>query len=418
MVFGYCLDELKTFFGRGGGEERDFEIDATRAFEIDLDKVGSAGGEDPDDAAAVFFVAHFLGEHGVDAAGDGGFAAAGIATAERLIGFVDEDVTFADGFDGAENFFEIALGAAIPFVSEVLEDDNGNIRFTGKATDEKRFAGADGAAEKIAHGDEIDLLLAPEGYVLAEMFLEGVLALNLIEIQARRKDFDQVGAFAFDELRFGAGEIGVVKRFALMFAELEEVNNAVQGGAGELTAGMGQFVFDFRKRGRSGGTQKEFFDIGGCGQGNVDLRGLAVVTEERVHIAAVLGEDKADDIVAGEERFAGPFANQKGKSIRIRIPVACEELRVLENNGDFEARLIGAGEGGEVGGVTEENGDEFDGGAGVFADRFGTILPAGEKIGPAFDPDAIPDIVGEDDVVAGHDALSDELRKSGKVFLI
>jgi hypothetical protein len=99
-------------------EEWNFEVDAAGAFEVNFDEVGAAGGENPDDAAAVFLVAHFLGEHGVDAAGDGGFAAAGIAAAEGLVGFVDEDVAFADAFDGAENPFEVALGAAIPFVAE------------------------------------------------------------------------------------------------------------------------------------------------------------------------------------------------------------------------------------------------------------------------------------------------------------
>ena len=248
VIFCDGLEELETFFGSGGGEERNFEIDAAGAFEVDFDEVRAAGGENPDDAAAVFLVAHFLGEHGVDAAGDGGFAAAGIAAAERLIGFIDEDVAFADGFDGAEDFFEIALGAAIPFVAEIFQDDDGDVRFAGEAADEKRFAGADRAAEEIAHGNEIDLLLAPESDVLAEMFLERFLALDLIEVKAGRENFDEVRTFALDELGLGAGEVFVVERFALMFAEFEEIDDAVQGRAGELTAGVREFVFEFGKR--------------------------------------------------------------------------------------------------------------------------------------------------------------------------
>lgn len=158
-----------------------------------------------------------------------------------MIGFVDEDVTFADGFDGAEDFFEIALGAAVPFVAKIFEDDHGNVGFAGEATDEISFASADGTADEITHRDEIELLLAPERDVLAKMFLERFLSLDVIELEAGWKNFDEVGTFALDELRFGASEIGVVKWFALMFAELQEIDDAVESGASELSAGVGKF---------------------------------------------------------------------------------------------------------------------------------------------------------------------------------
>jgi hypothetical protein len=282
-----------------------------------------------------------------------------------LIGFVDKNVAFADGFDGAEDFFEIALGAAIPFVAEVFENYNGHVRFASEATDEKGFSSTDRAAEEIAHGNEVDLLVTPEGDILAEMFLEGVLALNLVEVEARRENLDEIRTFALNELRLGAGEIGVMERFALVLAEFEEINNAVEGGTGELAAGVGQFAFDFRESRFVSGQRalQEEFNVGGSGERDINLRGLAVVAEKRVQIAAVLGENKADDIVTGEEWFAGPFADEESEGVGIGIAVGREELRVLQDDGDFETCLVGRGDGCEIGGVTQENREQLNSGA-------------------------------------------------------
>lgn len=158
-----------------------------------------------------------------------------------MIGFINEDVTFADGFDGAEDFFEIALGAAVPFVAKIFEDDDWNVGFAGEATHEIRFAGADRTADEITHRDEIEFLFAPKSDVLAEMFFQCFLTLDVIELETWRKDFNEVGTFAFDELGFGASEIGVVKWLALMFLEFEEIDDAVERGAGELAAGVRKF---------------------------------------------------------------------------------------------------------------------------------------------------------------------------------
>lgn len=163
---------------------------------------------------------------------------------------------------------------------------------------------------------------------------------------------------------------------------------------------------------------EEEFNVTGSGQRDVDLRGLTVVAKQRVQIAAVLGENKAHDIVTGEEGFAGPFADEERERVGIRIAVAGEELRVLENDGDFEAGLIGSGDGGEIRGVTEEDGEQLDGGAGMFAGEFGTVRPAGEEVAAALDANAIPDVVSEDDVVTRDDALGDELREGGQVLFI
>ena len=158
------------------------------------------------------------------------------------------------------------------------------------------------------------------------------------------------------------------------------------------------------------------FDIGGRGQGNIDLRGLAVVAQEGMQVAGVLGENEADDIVAREMRFAAPFADEKGERVGVRIRTAGEELGILEDDRDFEAGLIGRGDDGEVGGVTEEKSDQFDGGARMFADGFGAILPAREKICAAFDANAVSDIVSENDVVTRNDALRDQFGKGEEIF--
>ena len=62
----------------------------------------------------MFGAAHLGRDHGINAAGEAGVVRAGIAFAERLIGFVDEDVTARKGVEDAKDFFQIALAAADP----------------------------------------------------------------------------------------------------------------------------------------------------------------------------------------------------------------------------------------------------------------------------------------------------------------
>ena len=85
------------FGGFGGGEDGDFDINATGAFEIDLNEIGTAGSKDPDKLATVTRVGHFLGDHGIDAARDAGVTRAAGAFSEGLVGFVDEDHAAVEG---------------------------------------------------------------------------------------------------------------------------------------------------------------------------------------------------------------------------------------------------------------------------------------------------------------------------------
>src|SRR6185295_15799909 len=75
-------DQRESLSRGGRREDRDLHVDAAGALQVDLDQIRPAGGEDPDDASAVRRVAHLLGEHAVDAAGEAGVAAAGVALAE------------------------------------------------------------------------------------------------------------------------------------------------------------------------------------------------------------------------------------------------------------------------------------------------------------------------------------------------
>ena len=119
-AFGQGANERIAFLRRGGGEERDLHVHAAGALEIHLHQIRPAGGERPENAAALPGVAHLLGHHAIDAAGDAGVAGVRSAAAERLIRFIDEDDAAAERIKQAEDFFEIALGAADPAVAKVL----------------------------------------------------------------------------------------------------------------------------------------------------------------------------------------------------------------------------------------------------------------------------------------------------------
>lgn len=159
------------------------------------------------------------------------------------------------------------------------------------------------------------------------------------------------------------------------------------------------------------------FNISGRGKWRDDLGGLAVIAEEWVQIAGVFGEDETDDVVLGEVGVTTPFADEEGECIRVGIGTAGEELGVVENNSDLQARLIGSGDGGEVRGVVEEMREEFDGGAGMFRGGFGPFVKASEKFRAALDANAVTDVVSEDDVVAGDDARRNELRERDELLV-
>ena len=154
----------------------------------------------------------------------------------------------------------------------------------------------------------------------------------------------------------------------------------------------------------------------------MQLRGVGVLAEEWVEVAGVFGEDEADDVVPREERFAAPFADEKGDGVYFAGGVVGEELGVLENDGDFEACLglaatLGA-DGREICGVAQIDSDKFNGVARIFAGGAGAFVPFGEEFSAAFDTEAVADVVAEDDVEARNDAVADQLRERVKIVLI
>ena len=117
---------------------------------------------------AIAAVAHLLGHHAIDAAGNTRVAGLCVASSERLVGLVDEDEAAPERGEQAEDFLEIALGAADPLVAKVLHLHHRHAGLAGEALDDERLAGADGAAEEIAHGQRREIVLPPERDVLAQ----------------------------------------------------------------------------------------------------------------------------------------------------------------------------------------------------------------------------------------------------------
>jgi hypothetical protein len=54
----------------------------------------------------------------------------------------------------------------------------------------------------------------------------------------------------------------------------------------------------------------------------------------------------------------------------------------------------------------------------MFAGHFGPILPARKQIRAALQPNAVPDVVSENNVVSRHDALRDQFRKSDQILFV
>tara|TARA_B110000881_G_C18578479_1_gene520146 strand:+ start:1499 stop:2242 length:744 start_codon:yes stop_codon:yes gene_type:complete len=174
-------EEGKSFAFFGGREDGDFDVDTARAFEIDLDKVGAAGGEDPDELATVTRVGHLLGYHGIDTARNAGVAGAGGAFSEGLVGFVDEDYTAVESVKEGENLFEVGLGGSDPAVAEVFERDDRNASFACEALGEVGFSGAHGAAKEVAHGHGFEFVTPPEVEIAFQPIFYDVEANDAIE---------------------------------------------------------------------------------------------------------------------------------------------------------------------------------------------------------------------------------------------
>ena len=108
-------------------------------------------------------------------------AAARVALAERLVGLVDEHHAAAERADQPEDLLEVAFARADPAIAEILELDHRHAGFAGEALDQEGLAGADRAAQQIAHRQRLEIAGAPQRDVLAQPGLERFLAVVVVE---------------------------------------------------------------------------------------------------------------------------------------------------------------------------------------------------------------------------------------------
>ena len=133
--------------------------------EVDRQQVGPAGQEHPDQLAAVAGVAHLAGDHREDAA-RGARVAAGLAVAERRVGLVDDHDDRPHGPEDGEELLEVALGLAHVLRAEVRELDAGDADRAGEALGQVGLAGADRAADQVAHRRGVEPALGQQGRVV------------------------------------------------------------------------------------------------------------------------------------------------------------------------------------------------------------------------------------------------------------
>ena len=91
-----------------------------------------------------------------DARADAGVAAL-VAIAEHRVGLVDDHHDRAHRAEHAEDALEVAFGLADVLAAEVLEHDGGHADRSGEAGRQEALAGADRAAEQVAHGHGLEL---------------------------------------------------------------------------------------------------------------------------------------------------------------------------------------------------------------------------------------------------------------------
>lgn len=253
---GQGLQEVELIGRIGERVDWDLDVDAAGAFEVDLDEVGAGGGEDPEDFTAIAGAGHFLRHHGVDAGGNTGIAAAGGALAQRLIGLVNEHDAATEGVKEGENFLQIGFGRADPTGTEVLEHDNGDTGLTREAGGEVGFSGADGSAEKVAHGHDLERVLLPEFEVLAEVVLDAGEADDVVEGAGGLDKVDEAAAIAFDEGFLEAREVGLGEGRVVVVTTTEKflygrksgsgktIGDLREGFGGEVLEGLGGFFLE------------------------------------------------------------------------------------------------------------------------------------------------------------------------------
>jgi hypothetical protein len=115
---GQRCQQVKALTCGGSGEQRNLGIDSSGP--LDFNQVWPAGSEHPDDLSTVAGTPHFFGDHRVDATGEPGVVLSGIALAERLVGFVDEDIIAAKRLSRRKIFSRLPSVLPHPFIVKVF----------------------------------------------------------------------------------------------------------------------------------------------------------------------------------------------------------------------------------------------------------------------------------------------------------
>src|SRR5262249_17444733 len=151
-LLGHGHEQLTATCGVLGRKKRNMHIQSALPFQVNLEQVGPAGGEYPQDLPTVAGVAHLLGQHRVDATGKPAVALAAATAPGGLVSLVHEDYDLAEGMKNAEDSFQIAFGGTHPFVAEVFQLHTGNPKFSCPALNQEGLARTNPTGNEVAHG--------------------------------------------------------------------------------------------------------------------------------------------------------------------------------------------------------------------------------------------------------------------------
>ena len=122
-----------------------------------------------------------------------------LAAAERRVGFVDDDDHRAHRAQHRQHALEIAFGLADVLRAEVLQDHARHADLAADALREKRLAGADRAAQQIAHRQAVERAAFEQRRVLAQPRLRRLVADDRVERPFRLDELEQAAALPLEQ---------------------------------------------------------------------------------------------------------------------------------------------------------------------------------------------------------------------------
>ena len=152
-----------------------------------------------------------------DARADAGVAAL-VAIAEHRVGLVDDHHDRAHRAHHAEHALEVALGLADVLAAEVLEHDRRDADRAGDAGREEALAGADRAAEQIAHRHGVELAALDQLGVVEQALLRGLVADDGVEPPLRLDELEHALRLALDQPLLELAEVVAIEPAAALDA--------------------------------------------------------------------------------------------------------------------------------------------------------------------------------------------------------